>query len=142
MNWVTINLAHIVDIMPAHQRAAYDAWLVADSDHTMRALIMVENVVMEFRAGIEANPENKLEPDVNKVPQSCARHCETLCLFDLALETGGVLHEDELVATSKAEIFLRYMFSGRFYLTGGTGKIEPAPGYGPAYERDVRVLDG
>jgi len=142
MIWVTINLPHIVKIMTPDQRAAYDAWVVGDSDRTMRAILMIENVVAEFRSGIEANPENKLEPDAWKVPQSCARHCETICLFDLALETGAVLHEDELVATSKAEIFLRYMFSGRFYLTGGTGKIEPAPGYGPAYERDVRVLDG
>lgn len=142
MNWVTINIPYIERIMPAAQRTAYNAWIAADSDHYMRAILMVENIVMEFRSGIQANPENYLDDDVRKVPQSCARHCETICLFDLALETGAALTEDELTATSKAEIFLRYMFSGRFYLTGGTEKPEPAPFYGPARERDVRVLEG
>lgn len=140
MDWVKIDRIRIVNAMPEGLRAAYDAWIVAHPEKLARVDGIVANLVMEFRTGIQANAENELDADTTTLPQSCVRHCETLCMFDLALEMGAAISGDELVAISKAEIFLRYMFSGRFFMTGGDVIVEPSPRYGAAWTRETRVL--
>jgi hypothetical protein len=82
-----------------------------------------------------------LDADTSKLPQTCVRYCEEICLFEIATEMGAALSPGELQAVGKAEIFLRYMYSGRFLLTGTSG------GGTPSYEaeveaREARSLDG
>lgn len=140
MDWVVINRTRIEIAMPVALRTEYDAWVLAHPAKLFRIDGIVANLVAEFRTGLEANPENELDPDTTKLPLSCVRHCETLCLYDIAIEIGANVLEDEMAGVSKAEIFLRYMFSGRFFMTGGDERVEPTPRYGRPFDRDVRVL--
>ena len=55
---------------------------------------------------------------------------------------GATMTDIERLAVSKAEIFLRYIFSGRFYITGGEGGGGGSPSYEAEVERGARILDG
>lgn len=142
MDWVTVDETRVLGALSASQRQLYQGWLVQYPEKATRVAQIISNLVMEFRAAIEANPQNYLHPDLSKLPQSCVRHCETLILFDLCSEMGAPIPDSELMAIGKAEVFLRLMFSGQFYVTGGDASTAPTPTYGTGGERSARTLDG
>jgi hypothetical protein len=142
MDWVTVDETRVLGALSASQLQLYQGWIVQYPAKATRVAEIIANLVMEFRAAIEANPQNYLDPDLAKLPQSCVRYCETLILFDLCSEMGASISEADIMAIGKAEVFLRLMFSGRFYITGGDGSNAPSPSYETGVERDVRTVDG
>ena len=70
------------------------------------------------------------------------RYCETLILSDLCTEMGAAISQAELMAIEKAEVFLRMMFSGRFYITGGDASNAPSPWYVARVRREARRMGG
>ena len=142
MDWITVDEARVLGALSASQRQLYEGWIVQYPEKATRVDEIISNLVMEFRAAIEANPQNYLDPDLSKLPQSCVRYCETLILFDLCSEMGASVSEAEIMAIGKAEVFLRLMFSGRFYITGGDGSNGPSPSYTTGGDRGMRTVDG
>ena len=142
MDWVTVDEARVLGALSASQRQLYQGWIVQYPEKATRVAEIIANLVMEFRAAIEANPQNFLDPDLAKLPQSCVRYCETLIMFDLCSEMGATIPEAELMAIGKAEVFLRLMFSGKFYITGGDGSNAPSPWYAAGGARRARTVDG
>lgn len=140
MEWVTVDKARILGAMSTSRRGLYDGWILANPDKEARVEELIANLAMEFRSGIEANPRNVLDPDPAKLPQTCVRYCEELCLFKIGLEMEATLTEGELMAASKAEIFLRYLYTGRFFITGSAGEVGGSPTYKRSAEREARVL--
>ena len=119
----------------------YDGWILANPDKEERVQELIANLVMEFRSGIESNRRNVLDPDPAKLPQTCVRYCEQLCLFEICGEMGATLTEAEMLSASKAEIFLRYTYSGRFFITGGDGDGGGSPSYETGVVHEARALD-
>ena len=142
MDWITIDRARLLGALSAARRQMYEGWVIQYPDKAGRVDEIIANLVMEFRSGIEANPMNYLDPDRAKLPQSCVRYCEMLILFHLCGEMGSTVTEAELLTVQKAEIFLRYMYSGRFYITGGDGTLGPSPSYETDVERAARMMEG
>ena len=142
MDWITVDKARVLGALSAARRQTYEGWIVQYPEKATRVDGIIANLVMSFRAAIETNPQNYLDPDLAKLPQSCLRYCETLILFDLCSEMGGTISDAEMMAISKAEIFLRMMFTGEFYITGGDASHWPSPSYEPCVERAARTVDG
>lgn len=142
MQWVTMDRARIVGAFSTARRQMYDGWILANPDKLERVDETIANLVMEFRSGIEANPRNKLDPDPAKLPQTCVRYCEELCTFEICMEMGAALNDGDLLSVGKAEIFLRYMYSGRFFITGGLGSAGPTPSYAATGKQGARRLCG
>ena len=142
MDWVTVDEARVLGALSASQRQLYQGWIVQYPEKATRVAEIIGNLVMEFRAALEANPQNYLVPDLEKLPQSCVRYCETLILSDLCTEMGAAISQVQLMAIEKAEIFLRMMFSGRFYITGGDASNAPSPWYVAGIRREARRMDG
>ena len=142
MDWITVDKDRVLGALSANERQLYEGWIVQYPAKATRVEEIIGNLVMEFRAGIEANPLNYLDPDLSKLPQSCVRYCETLILFDLCSEMGATIGQAEILAISKAEVFLRMMFTGRFYITGGDASKAPSPSYEAGVERTARTICG
>lgn len=142
MDWITIDRARVLGALSASRRQMYEGWIVQYPEKADRVDEIIANLVMEFRSGIEANPLNYLDPDEAKLPQSCVRYCETLITFHLCGEMGATVSEAELLTVQKAEIYLRYLFTGRFFITGGDGSNAPTPSYVAAVVRAARELEG
>lgn len=142
MQWITVDRARIVTSLSAARRQMYEGWIVQYPEKVSRVDDIIANLVVQFRSGIEANPRNYLDPDNAKLPQSCVRYCEVLIGFNLAAEIGAETTDGEMVVVEKSEIFLRQMFTGAFFITGGDGSNAPSPSYEAAVERPVRTLDG
>ena len=142
MDWITVDKARVLGALSANQRQLYEGWIIRYPEKATRVDDIISNLVMEFRAAIEANPQNYLDPDLSKLPQSCVRYCETLILFDLCSEMGAEISDAEMMAISKAEVFLRMMFTGSFYITGGDASKVPSPSYEPSVVRQARSVDG
>ena len=141
MQWITVDKDRVVASMATARRQMYDGWILANPAKAARVEELIANLVMEFRSGVEANPRNRMDPDPATLPQTCVRYCEELCVFEICMEMGATLTAGELLSESKAEIFLRYMFSGRFYMTGGDGQDVPSPWYGEAAERKAKAVE-
>ena len=142
MDWVTVDEARVLGSLSASQRQLYQGWIVQYPEKATRVAEIIANLVTEFRAALESNPQNYRDPDPAKLPQSCVRYCETLIMFDLCSEMGATIPEAALLAIGKAEVFLRLMFSGRYYITGGDGSNAPSPSYTAGVERGARTVDG
>ena len=141
MEWTRVDKDRVVGALATPRRQMYDGWILANPSKAARVEELIANIVMEFRSGIEANPRNVLDPDPAKLPPTCVRYCEELCVFEVCMEMGATPTAGELLSVSKAEIFLRYMYSGRFYITGGDGANSPTPSYGEAAEREARMVE-
>ena len=141
MQWVTVDTERVVGAMATPRRQMYDGWILANPGKAVRVAELISNLVMEFRSGIEANSRNVLDPDPAKLPQTCVRYCEEICVFEICMEMGATLNDGEMLSVSKAEIFMRYMYSGRFFITGGDGSGAGTPSYGKPAEHEARMLE-
>jgi len=142
VDWIAVTRERVVTAFSAARRQMYEGWIVQYPEKAGRVDEIIANLVMEFRSGIEANAANYLDPDLTKLPQSCVRYCEILIMFHLCSEIGATVLDAELMSISKAEIFLREMYTGAFYITGGDGMTGHSPSYVTGVEHGVRALDG
>jgi len=142
VEWIVVDRERVVGTFSTARRQLYAGWIAVNPEKVERVDELVANLVMEFRSGVEANPRNVLDPDPGKLPQSCVRYCEELCLFEICTEMGAVATDAEMQGAAKAEIFLRYMYAGRFFLTGGEGGGSCTPLYAGVVEHAARMVDG
>ncbi len=142
MEWIRIDKDRIMNAMSPARSQTYQGWLIQNPSKESRVEEIIAFLVMEFRTGIASNALNYLDPDRNKLPESCVRYCETLIMFQVCTEMGAPVTQAELVAIQKAEIFLRLMFTRGFFFTVGDGSQLPTPSYAGSPGRNARVAVG
>ena len=132
MLWITVNLERIVSLMSATRRGQYNNWLDSDPTAEDRAAGQVANIVAEFRSALASNPQNDLDPDISKLPQTCIRYADVVALSAVYQMVGVSFTKAEADSMSKAEIFLRLMYTSRLLLTGGgEEEYSGTPSYAP-----------
>lgn len=141
LTWVTVDNAQVLGAMSVETVTLHQNWLAAHPEKAGRLAQIIASVVSEFRSGIATNPANVMDPDPGKLPDSCIRYCDTLIIFELKVEMNAAISDAEMLATGKAEIFLRQIYYSHF-VVAGDDTATASPSYGPAAEQATRRLEG
>jgi len=142
VEWVTLDESSVTAHLPTDLAEAYQSWLAANPDKAGRLSELTANTVAEFRDNIRTNPVNTLDPDPEKLPQSCVRHAESIIFFQLAMEMGVDLDTEGNQSMTRADIFLRQISFKRFTTTGGDDSDLPSPHYAVPTVPLLRALPG
>ncbi len=127
--WVRLDVAHMLSVMAMPTVTFYEAWVRQVPEREARLAAITSGVVSEFRTALLANPANRMDPDPAMLPLPCVRYAETLVISALCREMDKVLSDAEQRQVIRAEINLRYFYTGRLLING------PEPGSGmPTYK--------
>jgi len=131
MNWITANEALILADFPTDLQPAYDQWMVDHPDKAGRLAEIVTATRAEFRDALAVNPANVLDPDEEKIPQSCTRALQALVVFQIETEMGHSVSEERQQAMTRADLFLRQIAYQHFSARPTGAQREPTPAYTP-----------
>ncbi len=123
--WVRVDADHIVSIMPLPMASNYGAWLKMNPDKSGRLELVTAGVVAEFRTALLANPANVVDQDPQKLPAAFVRYAEALCIGVICQEMDFKLSDSEQSRYIRAEINLRYFYTGRLLIAGMSGGGKP-----------------
>ena len=144
VEWIVVDADYILSVMSLQLRGYYDGWVNLHPNRAGRLGQLTGGVVSEFRAALLANPANVLDPDPRSLPQPCLRHAEVLALAAISREMERELSEAERRAVTRADINLRYFYTGRVLLTAPDAEAG-RPSYKPGQRDGVtgkRVTEG
>jgi len=127
MIWVEITLADVIAHLPTDIKIHYEQWLVAYPEKADRLVTLTDNTIREFRDAIKSNPANVVDPRETYLPQSAVRHCESIIIFNLAMEMGVVIDSSGNSARTSADVFLRQIPYGRWNTTTEGDESLPSP---------------
>jgi len=111
LEWVRVDSARILAIMPVELVGLYDKWVRERPDRAARLREIVRGVVAEFRAVLYTNPGNVINPNENMLPLPFVRYAEILILGALHREMAVPMSEIEQSRQIRAEIMLRTFYS-------------------------------
>ncbi len=131
MDWIPVNEALALADFPTDIRQPYDQWLTDNPDKAGRLAELIANTRAEFRDALAGNPINVLDPDPEKVPQSCIRSLLALVFFQLQVEMGLSVSEERQQAMTRADLFLRQIAYQHFVARPSGVNREPSPAYAP-----------
>lgn len=111
LEWVRVDSARILAIMPVELVGLYDKWVRERPDRAARLSEIVRGVVAEFRAVLYTNPGNVINPNSSMLPLPFVRYAEILILGALHREMALPMSEIEQSRQIRAEIMLRTFYS-------------------------------
>jgi hypothetical protein len=114
MEWVKVTTESVRSHMAVELIEAYDKWIVAYPEKAGRLEEIVSNVRTEFRDAIKSVPRNRLNEDPETLPVSAVRHCENICMYEMAMEVGVQITQDGRTLLTNAQIYLRQIPYGRY----------------------------
>ena len=114
MEWVKVTTESVRSHMAVELIEAYDKWIVAYPEKAGRLDEIVANVRTEFRDAIASVPRNRLNEDPETLPVSAVRHCENICMYEMAMEVGVQITQDGRTLLTNAQIYLRQIPYGRY----------------------------
>ena len=128
VEWLKVDAEHMLAVMALPTLSFYEAWVKLMPSREGRLESIAAGVVSEFRTALLSNPANHMDPDPMKIPLPCVRYAESLVIAALCREIDKPLSEAEQRQVIRAEINLRYFYTGRLLVSG------PEPGSGrPSY---------
>ncbi len=132
--WQRLDAAHMLSVMALPTLTFHESWVKLMPERAGRLEAITAGVASEFRTALLANPANRMDPDPAMLPLPCMRYAETLAISALCREMDKVLSDAEQRQVIRAEINLRYFYTGRLLVNG------PEPGSGrPTYTRRRRT---
>jgi len=120
MDWFSITGAHILSIMPPSNKVLFDAWIADYPDKAERIELTVAGVVAQFRAALQNNSANYINPDPSSLPQPMLREAEILTLGAIYQEMEKPLTSVEADQLNRAAISLRTYFVSNINFTPDT----------------------
>jgi hypothetical protein len=130
VEWQRFDAAHVLSVMALPTLSFYEAWVKLMPDRAGRLEEIAAGVASEFRTALLSNPANSMDPDPAMIPLPCVRYAETLAIAAICREMDKPLSDSDQRQLIRAEINLRYFYTGRLQVSG------PEPGSGkPSYAR-------
>jgi hypothetical protein len=131
MDWITANETLVLANFPTDLKPAYDQWIIDNPGKAGRLAEIIAATRAEFRDALAVNPANVLDPDEEKIPQSCTRALQALVVFQIETEMGHSVSEERQQAMTRADLFLRQIAYQHFSARPEGATHEPTPAYTP-----------
>ena len=107
MPWPLVTSESLLSAFSPGLAADYQQWLVDNPGKAGRLDEIIDMAVQEFRAALASNPETAMDATEGTLPPSCLRHAFNGIIFQLKGEMDKTLSEAENAAASRADVFLR-----------------------------------
>ena len=111
--WTLFSREYTEARMSPQLAADYAAWIAEDSSRLGRIADHNQMVTHEFRGALRSNNWLVDETSELSIPRSCVRHALSIVFFELRKDMGIAQTESENIAATRADIFLRNIWTGK-----------------------------
>ncbi|MBU4459271.1 MAG: hypothetical protein KJ579_01785 [Verrucomicrobia bacterium] len=136
MNWTVLDVAYVLNAVPLSHRVQIQASLDTTPGFAAKVAEILAATRREFRTALANTPDNELDPDETKLPETCMRHAVYIVEYEINRILGN--WEPDLSALIRAEVYLRALYETKAKLEPETA--DPVPTYGPPEAAEERSL--
>ncbi|QHI69867.1 hypothetical protein [Tichowtungia aerotolerans] len=111
--WTTLTSEYTRNRMSPQLAADFAAWIAEDWTREGRVADHNQMVTHEFRGALRSNNWLVDESSELSIPRSCVRHALSIVFFELRKDMGIAQTESENIAATRADIFLRNIWTGK-----------------------------
>ena len=111
--WTTLTSEYTEARMSPQLATDYAAWIAEDWTRQGRVADHNQMVTHEFRGALRSNNWLVDETSELSIPRSCVRHALSIVFFELRKDMGIAQTESENIAATRADIFLRNIWTGK-----------------------------